>query len=153
MSSALITIADALAESLADYLWTSIAETPTVSRENWPRVDVDDLQDPTISVVPAGFDSTRLARTAHQRDHQVFVFVGRHAPDEATCDEMAEWVEEIVDRIEDHDWATNTPGVTWPADVSSPQAIEVELNPGDALRERNVWRAAITVTYRATRAH
>jgi hypothetical protein len=35
--------------------------------------------------------------------------------------------------------------------VTSPQAITIDINPDDALQERNVWRAVITVTYRTFR--
>jgi len=43
--------------------------------------------------------------------------------------------------------------VTWPAGVTSPQTIVVEKNPGDALQERNVWRAGIVVTFKVPRSH
>jgi hypothetical protein len=32
--------------------------------------------------------------------------------------------------------------------VSSPQTVGIDINPDDALTERNVWRAVITATYR-----
>jgi hypothetical protein len=32
--------------------------------------------------------------------------------------------------------------------VTSPQTVTIDLNPDDALSERNVWRAAIVATYR-----
>jgi hypothetical protein len=43
--------------------------------------------------------------------------------------------------------------VTWPTGVTSPQTIVVEKNPGEALAERNVWRAGIVVTYRVPRSY
>ncbi len=51
--------------------------------------------------------------------------------------------------LEDHSWGA----VTWPTGVTSPQTIVVEKNPGEALAERNVWRAGIVVTYRVPRSH
>jgi hypothetical protein len=36
----------------------------------------------------------------------------------------------------------------WPEGVTSPQTVTIDLNPDDALSERNVWRAAIVATYR-----
>ena len=39
------------------------------------------------------------------------------------------------------------------AGVTSPQTIVAEKNPGEALTERNVWRAGIVVTFRVPRSH
>jgi hypothetical protein len=62
---------------------------------------------------------------------------------------MLNFLEEILDKLENHDW----PGVTWPTGITSPQSIQVEKNPDEALAERNVWRAGIVVVYRKPRAH
>jgi hypothetical protein len=58
-------------------------------------------------------------------------------------------LEELLGKLEDHNW----PGIIWLTGVTSPQTIVVEKNPGDALQERNVWRAGIVVTFRVPRSH
>jgi hypothetical protein len=32
--------------------------------------------------------------------------------------------------------------------VTSPESSSIEINPDDALNDRNVWRAVITASYR-----
>jgi hypothetical protein len=41
--------------------------------------------------------------------------------------------------------------VTWPSGVTTPVEVAIEVNPDDALHDRNVWRAVITATYRTFR--
>lgn len=136
-------IADALAGELDDFEFTSVIAQPTVQRVNWPTYDIESMSSPVIAVVPAGDDILRVDRQHHQHDYTVNVFVGRHTPTEALADEMLELAEEVVDAILDHSW-TNFP-------ATSPQAIEIVINPDDGLNDRNVWRAVITVTYRTFR--
>ena len=62
---------------------------------------------------------------------------------------MLDLFEELLDKLEDHTW----PGITYPTGVTSPQTIVAEKNPGEALTERNVWRAGIVVTFRVPRSH
>jgi hypothetical protein len=62
---------------------------------------------------------------------------------------MFDLLEELVDLIRSHDWDES---VTWPSGVTSPMEIEVDLNPDEALQDRNVWRAIVTVIYRTHRA-
>lgn len=151
--SVLLDLADALADSLAEASWSTMADPVTVYRENWPRVDVEDLQEPTISVVPAAIESTRIGRRSMQHDYQLFVYVARHAPADADADEMLVFAEEVIEQIEEHAWATVAPAVSWPEGITTPQEVTIELNPGEALRERNVWRQAITVVYRSLRSY
>ena len=140
-------LADALKEGLAAHEWDSVEDQPTVSRLNWPTIDIEDMSDPVIVVTPGGDTVERVNREAHQHDYTVNVFVGRHAPTDALADEMLELAEEIVDTILAHSWGE----LEFPTGVTSPQAIAIDINPDDALQERNVWRAVITVTYRTFR--
>jgi hypothetical protein len=144
--SQLVDIADALAASLADYAFTA-GPQPEVSRVNWPTFDVEDLKDPVIAVTAAGALIERVDRIRHQYDYQVNVFIGRHTPTEAMANEMFALAEEMVDAIREHTW--NLDG--WPAGVTSPYTVELLLNPDEALQERNVWRAVVTVAYRVFR--
>lgn len=138
-------IADALADGLDAVSFQSVDVQPSVQRVNWPTYDIEAMADPVIAVVPAGDEILRVDRTNHQHDYSVNVFVGRHAPTEELADEMIELAEEVVDAILDHSWGA----LVFPA--TSPQAIEIQINPDDGLNDRNVWRAVITVTYRTFR--
>lgn len=138
-------LADALAAGLSAHAWTSVTAQPTVSRLNWPTVDLEDMGDPVIVVTPGGDEIARVSRQSHQHDYTINVYVGRHTPSEAAADEMLELAEEVVDVILAHSWGE----VEFPA--TSPQAIEISINPDDAVQDRNAWRAVISVTYRTHR--
>jgi len=142
-------ILTALVSSLSAVSWTTMSDTVTVETKNYPAYDIEQLADPVICITDGAIESERLARSAHQRDYGVEIYVARHTPTEAACDTMLNFLEEILDKLEDHDW----PGITWPSGITSPQTIQVEKNPDEALAERNVWRAGIVVTYRKPRAH
>jgi len=142
-------IVDALVTSLDAVTWTATADPVTVESKNFPSYDIEDLADPVICVTDGPIESERLSRSAHQRDYSVEIYVARHTPTEAACDEMLDLLEEIIDKLEDHSWGA----VSWPASVTSPQSIVVEKNPDEALVDRNVWRAGIVVVYRVPRAH
>lgn len=144
MSSVHRDIADALTAGLAAETFASVTEQPTVERKNWPAYDLEDMADPVIAVTPTAVTLTRTDRTRHQHDYQVSVFVGRHTPTEADADQMTDMLEEVVDKVRLHVWNQS---VTWPAGVTSPTAVEVAINPDDALQERNAWRAVVTATY------
>lgn len=138
-------LADALAAGLGAHAWTTVTAQPTVSRLNWPSIDLEDMSDPVIVVTPGGDAIERVSRQSHQHDYSVNVFVGRHTPTEAAADEMLELAEEVVDVILAHSWGE----LQFPA--TSPQAIAIEVNPDEALQDRNAWRAVISVTYRTHR--
>lgn len=142
-------IVDALVTSLDAVTWTATADPVTVESKNFPSYDIEDLADPVICVTDGPVESERLSRSAHQRDYSVEIYLARHTPTEAACDEMLDLLEELLDKLEDHSWGA----VSWPASVTSPQSIVVEKNPDEALVDRNVWRAGIVVVYRVPRAH
>ena len=142
-------ILDALVLSLQGVTWTATADPVTVETKNFPTLDIEELENPVIVVTDGAIDSERLARSAHQRDYSVEVYLARHTPTEAACDSMLDLLEELLDKLEDHSWGA----VSWPTGITSPQTITVEKNPDEALVERNVWRAGLVVTYRYPRAH
>lgn len=141
MSSFLRGIADALANGLDSVTW-SIAST-TVERRNWASVDVEGMANPRVFVVPGNASMTRLSREVMQTDYTVSVFVGRHVSTDAQVDGMLDLADEVSLRVRAHSFS----GVTFPAGVTSPQTVSVDINPDDALTDRNVWRAVITATY------
>jgi hypothetical protein len=143
MSSPLRNIADALAASLAAVEWSD-AQT-TVQRKNWVDIDAADMPHPVIFVAPGGAEITRLSRLAHQTDYTVNVFIGRRAATEAEADAMLDMTEAAIVLLRAHAWGA----VQWPAGITSPVALSVELNPDDALSERNCWRAVVSATYRS----
>lgn len=146
--SVLKDIADAVAAGLDAEEFDAVSVQPSVERKNWPTYDVEQLADPVIAVTPSGVDLARASRDSWQHDYAINVFVGRHTPTEAAADEMIELAEQIADVIRNHDWDQ---AVEFPTGVTSPMTVEVDLNPDEALTERNVWRAIITATYRVHR--
>ena len=143
MSSVLRVIADRLATGLQSVTW-SIAST-TVERKNWANIDVDAMSVPKVFVVPGNADVSRISRQMMQIDYTVTVFVGRHVTTDAEVDGMLDLADSVMLYVRAHSFGQ---AVTWPAGVTSPQTVSIDLNPDDALTERNVWRAVITATYR-----
>ena len=143
MSSTLRALADSLATGLQSVTW-GITST-VVERRNWANVDVDAMAAPRVFVVPGNADVTRISRQVMQVDYTVSVFVGRHVSTDAEVDGMLDLADSVMLRVRAHSFGSV---VVWPAGVTSPQTVSIDLNPDDALTERNVWRAVITATYR-----
>jgi len=143
MSSVLRSIADSLATGLQSVTW-AISST-TVERKNWANIDVDAMSMPRVFVVPGNADVSRISRSVMQVDYTVTVFVGRHVTTDAEVDGMLDLADSVMLQVRAHSFKQ---AVTWPAGVTSPQTVSIDLNPDDALTERNVWRAVITATYR-----
>ena len=138
-------IADSLADGLAAVAW-SIAGT-TVERRNWAQVDVSDMDTPVIFVTPGSAEVQRISRTTSQTDYSATVFIGQHVQADAEVDAIIDLTDQAMLHIRAHAWQDQ-----FPSNVTSPQTISIELNPDDALNERNVWRAVIEVTYRVFEA-
>ena len=143
MSSVLRSIADSLATGLQSVTW-GITST-TVERKNWANIDVDAMSVPRVFVVPGNADVSRISRQMMQVDYTVTIFVGRHVTTDAEVDGMLDLADSVMLQVRAHSFGS---AVTWPASVTSPQTVSIDLNPDDALTERNVWRAVITATYR-----
>ena len=141
MSNKLRTIADALADGLDGVTW-SIANT-TVERKNWVTIDLEDMRNPVIYVVPGNAEITRVSRSVSQIEYLVNVFIGRHVQTDQEVDGMLDMADALLLHVRAHDFA----GVTWPAGVTSPQSVSITLNPDDALNDRNAWRAVIEARY------
>lgn len=142
MASYLRGIADSLAAGLDAVTWP-ISST-VVERKNWANLDIEAMDVPRVFVVPGNADVTRISRSMMQVDYTITVFVGRHVSTDSQVDGMLDLADEVMLQVRAHDFD----GVTWPAGVSSPQTVAIDVNPDDALTERNVWRAVITATYR-----
>ena len=142
MASYLRGIADALAQGL-DNVTYSIPST-VVERKNWANVDIDSMDVPRVFVVPGNADVSRVGRDVMQVDYTITVFVGRHVTTDSQVDGMLDLADEVMLQVRAHDFT----GVTFPAGVTGPQTVSIDMNPDDALTERNVWRAVITATYR-----
>ena len=141
MPSPLIELADALAASLDA---ETFSLSPLVSRTNWPSYAVEDLANPVIAVTPGSVEMTRANRVLFQIDYSLNIFVGRHVETDADADAMFELAEEVGDAVRNHTWDS----AGWPAGSGSPVAVTIAIDPDEALRDRNVWRAVITATYR-----
>ena len=142
-------IADALAASLALETYSSVADQPVVERRNWPSYDVEDLKVPVIAVNVGSIQAQRISRpNTFEYDYELAVFLGRHTPTEAQADAMLDMADELLDMIRAHNWSES---VNFPDGVTAPMTVEIEINPDDALQERNVWRAVITASYRVHR--
>lgn len=144
MSSTLREIADAIASALASQNYGAVDVQPTVFRKNWATVDTEQLRDPAIIVSPGTLAITRASRTVHQYDCDALIFVGRHVSTEAEADAMLDLAEEVIDLLREHTWGED---ISFPGGATSPVAIEIDVNPDEALAERNVWRAVITARY------
>jgi hypothetical protein len=148
MSSTLLDIADAVAAGLDAAAFTSVNTQPTVQRVNWPTADLENMTNAAVFVVPGTIDTTRFDRITWQYDYSINVFVGRHTPTDSDANAMLELAEEILDALRIHTWSQ---GVTFPQGVTSPIEARIEMNPDEALQERNAWRAVIVVIYRVFR--
>ena len=141
-------IMTALVQSLQAVTWSSTTDSVLVETKNFPQYDIEDLANPVISITDGPIESERIARSSFMRDYSVEVYLARHTPAEADCYVMLDLLHELLGQLEAH----NYPGITWPSGVTSPQTIVIEKNPGEALTERNVWRAGIVVTFRVPRS-
>jgi hypothetical protein len=137
MASKLREIADALAVSLAAEEW-SITST-TVERKNWVQVEPEQMQNPVVYVVPGGSEVTRIGRADWQSDDSITIYVGRHVSSDEEIDDMHDLADELMVYIRSTDLENTS---------TTPQNVSIEINPDDALTERNVWRAVIVATYR-----
>lgn len=137
-------IAEALTDGLdaADFVYD---ETITIDRKNWAAVSTEELSDAVIYVVPGNAEATRVGRKITQIDYVVNVFIGRYVENEQQADDMLDLASEVLLLVRAHDWSES---VEFPENVTSPQSVTIEINPDDALNERNVWRAVIQATYR-----
>ena len=138
-------LAQGLADGLGNVTFGSVTTQPTVSRQNWATVDLAAMADPVIYVTPGEVQMARVGRGITQSDYGVTVFVGRHVTTEGDADDMIDLAEEVLLHIRAHDWGEVTP---FPAGITSPMTVSINLNPDDALQERNVWRAVIEASYR-----
>jgi hypothetical protein len=137
-------IAEALTDGLdaAEFVYD---ETVTIDRKNWAAVSTEELSDAVIYVVPGNAEATRVGRKITQIDYVVNVFVGRYVENEQQADDMLDLASEVLLLVRAHDWSE---AVDFPENVTSPQSVTIDINPDDALNERNVWRAVIQATYR-----
>lgn len=147
MSSTLRQIADSLATGLQAVPW-AITGT-TVERKNWANVDAEALTLPRVFVIPGNAEVSRISRDVMQVDYTVNVFVGRHVQTDVQVDGMLDLADTVMLYVRAHSWGA----VTFPTGVTSPQSVSIDLNPDDALTERNVWRAVITAMYRTFEAN
>lgn len=141
MASFLRGIADALADGLDAVSW-SIGET-TVERRNWVSIDVESMGTPRVFVVPGNATMSRVSRDVMQIECAINVFIGRHVTTDSEVDGMLDLADEVLLYVRAHDF----PSVSFPAGVTSPQTVTIDINPDDAMAERNVWRAVVTATY------
>jgi hypothetical protein len=141
MPSKMLQICEALKTSLASVTWS--IPLVAVSRRNFVALDAEDMVTPVMFVTPGGVEIQRIGRNSHQHDYAVSVFIGRQAATESAADAMLSLAEDAVSAIRAHAWPQ-----PWAGGVTSPVALTIEINPDDALSERNVWRAVISATYR-----
>jgi hypothetical protein len=143
MSNALRTIADSLAAGLKTVSFG--VPSVTVERRNWVALDVEDMASPVVIVTPGNAEVTRIGRKVSQIDYTANVFVGQHVQTDSAVNAVMDLADEVMTQIRAHNWPES---VSWPAGVTSPNAVTIEINPDDALSERNVWRAVVVGVYR-----
>jgi hypothetical protein len=143
MSSTLRTIADSIAAGLQSVSFG--VPSTSVSRRNWVSLDVEDMANPVVIVTPGNAEVSRIGRKVSQIDYTANVFVGQHVQTDTAVNAIMDLADECMTQIRAHNWPVS---VSWPAGVTSPNAVTIEINPDDALSERNVWRAVIVAVYR-----
>lgn len=143
MASYLREIADALAASLDTVNWD--ISPITIERKNWVTVDLEGMANPVIYVTPGNADVQRIGRRESQIDYTAHIFIGRHVQTDEEVDQMIDLADAVLLQVRAHEWSNIS---DWPAGVTSPQSSNIEINPDDALNDRNAWRAVITATYR-----
>lgn len=143
MASYLRQIADALAASLNTVSWE--LSPITIERKNWVTVDIEGMAHPVIYITPGNADVTRIGRRESQIDYTAHIFIGRHVSTDEEVDQMIDLAGEVLLQVRAHEWSDVE---EWPAGVTSPQTSNIEINPDDALNDRNCWRAVITASYR-----
>ena len=144
MSSTLRDIADAVRDALAEVTFSSVQTQPDVVRANWPDYSIEDLASPVLVVMPGSLTITRASRLQHQYDCDISIWVARHTPTDTMADAMMDLAEEVIDVLRAHTWGED---ISFPGGATSPTSIEIDVNPDEALQERNVWRAVITSRY------
>jgi hypothetical protein len=143
VSSKLRTIADALASGLSAS--ASVSSSATVDRKNWAAIDAADMDRAAVLITPGGIDVQRIGKDAWQSDYTVYVFVGRQCNTDQEVDGTIDLADEVLSLIKRHNWPAS---VVWPSGVSSANAVSIDVNPDDALNDRNVWRCVISAVYR-----
>jgi hypothetical protein len=150
MSSTLRGIADSLAAGLSATHFATLSAQPTIKRKNLVSADLKDFTSPVVIVQPAETKVSQVSRTHWQIDFSLHVFIGRQVATESDIDAMLDFAEEMCLQLRSHSWGAN---VSFPDGVTSPVEVDVEYNPGQALSERNIWRAMVGVTYRVFQAN
>lgn len=143
MSSALRTIADSLASGLS--ATASVASSATVERKNWATIDAADMDRAVVLITPGGIDVQRIGKNAWQSDYTVYVFVGRQCNTDQEIDNTIDLADDVLTLIKRHVWPAS---VIWPNAVGSANSVAIDVNPDDALNDRNVWRCVISAVYR-----
>ena len=143
MSSKLRTIADSLASGLL--ATASVASSATVERKNWATIDAADMDRAVVLITPGGIDVQRIGKNAWQSDYTVYVFVGRQCNTDQEINNTTDLADEVLTLIKRHVWPAS---VIWPNGVGSANAVAIDVNPDDALNDRNVWRCVISAVYR-----
>lgn len=143
MSANLQTLADAVAAALTAETWP-ISGT-TVERANWVSKDVEDLTAPAIIITPGGIEPSRIHRSnGVRKNYTVYVYIAHRVETDAEVTAISDMAESLVDRLYRHSWDHS---VTFPNSIGSPLSVQSEVNPDDALNDRNVWRALVTAVY------
>jgi hypothetical protein len=143
VSSKLRTIADSLASGLL--ATASVASSATVERKNWATIDAADMDRAVVLITPGGIDVQRIGKNAWQSDYTVYVFVGRQCNTDQEINNTTDLADEVLTLIKRHVWPAS---VIWPNGVGSANAVAIDVNPDDALNDRNVWRCVISAVYR-----
>ena len=143
MSNKLRTIADALASGLS--LNASVASSATVERKNWATIDAADMDRAAVLITPGNIDVQRIGKNAWQSDYTVYVFVGRQCNTDQDVNDTIDLADDLLSLIKSHNWPSS---VVWPDGVGSANAVAIDVNPDDALNDRNVWRCVISAIYR-----
>lgn len=147
--SRIFQLADAVTAALNDF---DFSLAFTAARVRAVSLDLKDVRDVVVRVVPRGVETSLLARKIRQHDQAVAVVVMKKlippaTGDDPTLEEQIETLSGLVEEIDDYLFATGKLGGAGPP-------IESDFNPiwnSDHLTDRGQFTSVNVITYRGSR--
>lgn len=145
MSSVLVTIAEAVKDSLNAAPDGTFSQSFTATRAYDPLWELEDLGTLRVTVTPASYDSTAADRARNQDELTVHVAIQKHLGDDwltnTAPDALMDFVQEIADYLDRKAMAS----AAWiRTQTLAPYSVA-------HMRQQNVFTAVLALTYRITR--
>ncbi len=145
MSSVLVTIAEAVKDSLNAAPDGTFSQSFTATRAYDPLWELEDLGTLRVTVTPASYDSTAADRARNQDELTVHVAIQKHLGDDAQANTVPDALMDLVQEIADYLDRTAQGDAQWlRTQVLTPYSVA-------HWRQKNAFTAVLAVTYRLTR--